>query len=96
MKRILVNSGVVACLIALLVSFWIVAHPVRALAASASATCMNGQQLYCESANSQCEALDSEPNGGRPGYCTCWSNTVPSVQTVLKACTDSDEVPEYQ
>jgi len=93
MKRILVNSGLIACLFALLVSFWIVANPVPALAASSNATCMNGQQIHCAAQNSQCFAVDSDPGGGSPGYCTCWSNSVPSVQTDLQACTDSDEVP---
>ena len=93
MRRILLNSSIAACFLTVLVSLWIVANPVHALAASSSATCMNGQEIHCQAANSQCFAVDSAANGGAPGYCQCISNTPPNNQTALEVCTDSDEVP---
>jgi len=91
MKRIVVNSALVACLLTLLVSFWMVANPVHALAASSKATCANGQDIQCAAASSQCFSVDSQP--GAPGYCLCISNSTPSTVTDHQECTDSDEVP---
>jgi len=92
MRRILLNSSIAACLLTALVSLWIVANPVHALAASSSATCANDQEIHCQAVNSQCFAIDSM--NGTPGQCVCFSND-PNVQgpTDEKYCTDSDEVP---
>lgn len=91
MKKLLLNSSIAVCLLTALVSIWIVANPVRALAASSSATCANGQEINCHAPNSQCFAMDSSEAG--PGYCYCMSNSTPSTTTDHAECTDSDEVP---
>lgn len=91
MKRILLNSSLAVCLLTALVSIWVVANPVRALAASSSATCANGQAVECHAAASQCFSMDSNEAG--PGYCFCISNSSPSTTTAEKYCTDSDEEP---
>ncbi len=92
MKKIILNSSLAASVVTLVISFWIIAKPVPAFAASSSAICANGESVTCQAANSQCFGIDSM--NGTPGGCICISND-PNIHdpTDKKECTDSDEVP---
>lgn len=86
MKRFLLSSAFLACLVTGLVSLWIAAYPISALAAGATATCANGSTVTCSSAGS-CFAQDS--NESSPGYCICTNN---GAQTAFDYCrSDYDE-----
>lgn len=85
MKRILFNSALCACLLAALVSLWIVAYPVKALAASASVTCRDDSTRTCAISGGSCFAHD--PDQEQNGFCTCEYPGGPV--TVTKTC-DND------
>jgi hypothetical protein len=90
MKRIVLNSGLVACLMVVLVSFWIMANPNPALAAGASATCSSNpdDKASCHADNSECFAFDKTVNAN--GYCICLS-LENGDQTDFAVC--GDEAP---
>jgi hypothetical protein len=93
MKKLLLSSAFIACLATALVSFWVVANPTHALAASGTATCANGQEIHCSAANSQCIAQDATDGVG--GYCICVANGPNGGVTDEHWCTNSDEEPLY-
>jgi hypothetical protein len=86
-KRIVLNSGLVACLMVVLVSFWIIATPRTALAAGATATCSSNPDdtVSCHADGSACFSFDKTVNAN--GYCICWSLANGDV-TDFKVCGD--------
>ena len=69
MKKLLINSGLFACLVAVIVSVWIAANPVAVKASGATATCWDGTEVWCEVAGASCYAHDGDANEN--GYCIC-------------------------
>lgn len=73
MKRTILSASLVACLITVMISFWIIVNPKSALAAGASASCSSneGDTVSCHAENSECFAFDKTVNAN--GYCICIS-----------------------
>jgi predicted lipoprotein with Yx(FWY)xxD motif len=90
MKKILLNSTILAGLVAGAVSLWIVANPVSVHAASSWAACKGGGRVDCNAENSTCIGEDS--TGSANGYCQCTSNTPPYAVTAFSFCSQ-DEPP---
>ncbi len=92
MKRILFNSAFCACALAMVVSLWIVSHPVKVLAASATVDCSDGSKRTCELSGGSCYAHD--PDQEQHGYCECEYPGGPV--TVSKTCdNDPPDDPPY-
>ena len=85
MKRFFISSAFFACLVTALVSFYIVANPVRALAAGSEATCADGSTVSCSSAGGSCFATDS--TSSQTGYCIC---TKDGAQSDFDYCEDGE------
>jgi hypothetical protein len=90
MKRFLLSSAFLACLVTGLVSLWVAAYPISALAASATATCANGSTVTCSSAGS-CLAQDAGPSVS--GYCLCMENGVPTAYDYCRSTAGGEINP---
>jgi len=90
MKKILLNSTILAGLVAGAVSFWIVANPVSVYAASAWATCRDGSTVECSAPNSTCLGEDSTSSA--TGYCICTSNSPGGGTTSFNFCQNDPPI----
>lgn len=90
MKKLLLNSTILAGLVAGAVSLWIVANPVSVHAASSSARCRDGSTVECSASGSDCIGVDS--TSSMSGYCLCVSLSDGST-TALDFCVDGENPP---
>ena len=90
MKRSILSAGLIACLITLMISFWIIANPKPALAAGSTATCSSNPDdtVSCHADGSECFSFDKTVNAN--GYCICLSLESGDM-TDFKVC--GDEAP---
>ena len=85
MKKLLLNSTILAGLVVGGVSLWMVANPIPAYAAGSSATCANGSTVSCSAGGSNCIGVDSTSSSS--GYCMCTSQADGSM-TSFGGCFD--------
>lgn len=88
MKKILLNSTLVACLGVGAISLWFVAYPVTVFAAESWADCLDGSTVHCSAQNSTCISVDETPS--RSGYCRCTSNEPGNPETDHESCPSDD------
>ena len=88
MKKILLNSTLIACLGVGAISLWYVANPVTVFAAESWADCLDGSTVHCSAPNSTCIAVDETES--RSGYCRCTSNEPGNPETDHENCPSDD------
>ena len=87
MKKLLLNSTILAGLVVGGVSLWMVANPIPAYAAGSSATCADGTTVSCSASGSNCVGVDSTASAS--GYCQCVSQA-DGHTTSFSGCFDGE------